>query len=389
MEVDHALTIDRPRAPEHLSVLHVAQPVVGGVARGVADLAADQAGRGWRVAVACPDGGELAAAVRAAGAEHAGWEAGREPGPRALGETRRLWAIVRDRRPELVHLHSSKAGLAGRLTLRGSLPTVFQPHGWSFDAVGGVNGWAAARWERFATRWADVLVCVSESDRLRGEQRGLSAPWRVVPNAVPLEAFPPASATERSAARARLGLGAGPLVVCVGRLAEAKGQDVLLEAWPAVAAAVPEARLVLVGDGPDGTVLERSAPSGVTFAGHSADVAGWLAAADVVAVPSRREGMSVTMLEAMASARSVVATDVPGAREALGDEAGAVVPVGDTRAIADALAERLRDPALAEAEGRAGRRRADEGHDLNVATEAIAQIYGEVLSARGASYVAA
>jgi glycosyltransferase involved in cell wall biosynthesis len=386
VEVDHALTIDRPQAPERLSVLHVAQPVIGGVARCVIDQVIDQVARGWDVAVACPDEGELATAVEAAGAARLTWTAWREPGVHTLGETRSLAAVLRARAPDLVHLHSSKAGLAGRLVLRGARPTVFQPNGWSFDAVDGLTARAAAAWERLATRWADVIVCVSERERANAEQRGVRANWEVVPNAVDVEAFVPGSEDDRATARARLGLEAGPLVVCVGRLQEAKGQDVLLAAWPAVAQAVPGARLVLVGDGPDREKLARQTPDGVTLAGHSTDVAGWLRSSDVVAIPSRREGMSFTMLEAMASARSVVSTDVPGAVEALGGEAGAVVPVGDVPALAAALVQRLADPSLAAAEGVAGRRRAVERHSLARTSAALAALYGAVLASRSGAY---
>ena len=83
----------------------------------------------------------------------------------------------------------------------------------------------------------------------------------------------------------------------------------------------------------------------VRLVGKRADVADWLAAADVVAFPSRWEGMSIGMLEAMASGRSVVASDVGGAQEALGGESGAVVPPEDAAALAQAIDDRLLDPA--------------------------------------------
>ena len=381
VEVDHSGTIDGAQPPDRLSVLHVAQPVVGGVARCVADLVADQAGRGWDVAVACPEEGELAEEIRAAGAAHLPWTAWREPGLHSLGETRTLARILSARRPELVHLHSSKAGLAGRLALRGSLPTLFQPNGWSFEAVDGLKGRAAARWERFATRWSDLIVCVSEVEQQRGEHRGLRASWRVVPNGVDLDDLAEASPGERAAARQELGLEDRPTVVCIGRLSRQKGQDVLIDAWPSVAARLPGAQLVLVGDGPEESALRERAVDGIRFAGWRSDVGSWLAAADVVTLPSRWEGMSIVMLEAMARGRSVVATDVAGAREALGD-AGAVVPVGDARSLGDALVKRLLDPKLAESEGHAARRRAVAAHSVETVTATVASLYGEVLSSR-------
>ena len=364
------------------SVLHVSQPTETGVGRYVADLAADQVARGWDVAVASPTYGQLADQISAAGARHIAWTAGRMPGPSSVLHAVSLARIVERERPDLVHLHSSSAGLSGRLAVRGRRPTIFQPHAWSFEAVRGPVRAAAAAWERRGARWATAIVCVSEAERLRGEEQGIRARWLVVPNGVDLDAFSAASAEGRSAARRRLELGDGPLVVCIGRLSRQKGQDVLLDAWPAVVARVPGAEVVLVGDGPDASELHRRAGQGVRFVGHREDVDDWLAAADVVALPSRWEGMSLGMLEAMARGRSIVATDVPGALEALADDAGAVVPPEDPVALADAIAVRLLHPERAAAEGRRARQRVEQAYALDTTTARIADAYDEVLGVR-------
>jgi glycosyltransferase involved in cell wall biosynthesis len=361
-----------------LTILHVTQPTDGGVGKYVEDAVVDQAGRGWRVIVAAPSHGSLAERVEAAGAKHVEWTASRAPGPGSLIDTFHVRRVVKREQPALVHLHSSKAGLAGRLAIRGRLATVFQPHAWSFEAVRGPIRAGALLWERRAARWGTAIVCVSEAERSLGERHGIKASWRVIPNGVDLEAWPEASDEERPAARGRLGLDERPTVVCVGRLSRQKGQDVLLEAWPAIVEGVPEAQLVLVGDGPDEQSLRSSAGPRVHLVGKRADVADWLAAADVVAFPSRWEGMSLGMLEAMATGRSVVASDVGGAREALGGEAGAVVPPGDAAALASGIVERLRDPARTAAEGRAARERAGS-HDLRTSTAALAALYEELL----------
>ncbi len=363
-----------------LSILHVSQPSDGGVAGYVAEVAADQARRGWQVKVACPEYGQLADVVAATGARHVRWTAKRAPGPGSLLDALRLRRILDEDRPDLVHLHSSKAGLAGRLAIRGRLPTIFQPHAWSFEAVRGPARLGALAWERRSARWATVILCVSEAERRRGEEHGIEARWRVIPNGVDVDALREASAGDRSAARRRLELGEGPTVVCVGRLCRQKGQDVLLDAWPAVLARVPDAQLFLIGDGPDDEALRRRAGVGVSFVGRRADVPDWLAAADVVAAPSRWEGMSVAMLEAMARGRSVVATEVPGAEEAIDADAGAVVPPEQPAALAGAIAERLLDPARTEAEGRTARRRAERLHDLRAAAAAVAELSEELLS---------
>lgn len=361
-----------------LTVLHVAQPVEAGVARCVADLVADQVSRGWEVTVACPSDGWLHDEIERLGARHVHWLAWRPPGPRVFGEVRRLRRILGSVAPDVVHLHSSKAGLAGRLALRGRLPTIFQPHAWSFEAASGSVHKGAVAWERLGARWSHLIVCVSHAERQRGVEHGISAEWRVVPNGVDLEALSEASPEERARARKRLELPTGPLAVCVGRLSHQKGQDFLLEAWPSVVDQDESAHLALVGGGPEEERLRSRAPEGVQFAGERDDVGDWLAAADVVVVPSRWEGMSLGLLEALARGRSVVATDVAGSAEAIGDDAGAVVPVGDTVALAEAIATRLQNPELAAAEGRAARARAEHSYDLTRTTAAIAELYTEL-----------
>lgn len=343
-------------------VLHVAQPVDAGVARCVADFAADQRAHGLDARVACPPNGPLPEWLRAAGVPCTAWPASRSPGPSVLPETARLARIVARWQPDLVHLHSSKAGLAGRLAVRGRRPTVFQPHAWSFAAVTGPVRAASLAWERLGARWADTIVCVSQAECDDGTAAGVRARLAVVPNGVDLGRWTPA---DKGAARERLGLAPGtPLVVCVGRLSRQKAQDVLLAAWRDV----PGADLALVGDGPDRAALEASAPPRVRFAGRRDDVAGWYAAADVVAVPSRWEGMALVALEALACGRPVVGTDVAGMREIGVD----VVPPDDPAALARALVHRLRSPVPPE-ECRAHAR------DLRETTAAIRGVYEDLL----------
>jgi glycosyltransferase involved in cell wall biosynthesis len=341
--------------------VHVTQPVTGGVAAVVLQLATAQRDRGWSVAVVCPPRGWLADRVRESGIDVHGWAATRGPGPSSAGEVVRLRRVLDRIAPDVVHLHSSKAGLAGRLAVRGERPTIFQPHLWSFQAAHGPLRRAATAWERFAARWAHQLVCVSDDELAAGRAAGITTPAEVVCNGVDTTRLRPAS---RVAARRGLGLAEhAPTAVCVGRLATQKGQDQLLSAWPAVLAEVPAARLVLVGDGPLGERWRAEHPvathGSVRWWGHSDAVAEHYAAADVVVLPSRAEGMALVPLEAMACARPVVGFDVGGVRQSVGG-AGAVVPPGDGPALARAIAARLADPALATREGRLGRRRVDD-----------------------------
>nr|WP_238420831.1 glycosyltransferase [Streptomyces taklimakanensis] len=372
--------------------MHLAQPVEGGVARVVTDLVRAQTAAGVRAVVACPSGGTLGRAAAAAGAEVVDWSARREPGAGLCGETVRAARLVRRVAPDLVHTHSAKAGLAGRLALRGGVPTVHQPHAWSFDAVDGTAARLARSWERLGARWADRVLCVAEDERRRGVRAGVRARWAVVRNGVDTDRFRPADEAARARARAALPALDGvpphaPLVVCVGRLCRQKGQDVLLRAWPSVAARVPEAWLVLVGDGPRRRELGAAARGRVLFAGAVEDTAPWYAAADAVVLPSRWEGMALVPLEAMACGRPVVVTEVTGAAESLppGRAADFAVPPEDPAALAHALTALLVDPRLRHELGRRSRDHVVAAHDVRRTAERVAELYGEVLAERAAA----
>lgn len=367
-------------ADPRLSVLHIAQPVDGGVARVVTDLVKSQLSTGMQVNVACPDGGCLPDDVRALGSGRHRWQASRSPGPGLPDEVRRLARIVDRIRPDVVHAHSAKAGLAARLAVRGRVPTVFQPHAWSFEAVGGVTAQLALQWERFGARWAAHVVCVSEAERLTGQRLGIAAPqWSVIPNGVDVERFRPVDA---QAVRAALGLtGQAPVAVCVGRLCRQKGQDVLLRAWAAVTERMPLARLVLVGDGPDAAGLREQAPASVRFVGAVDDATPWYQAADLVVLPSRWEGMALVPLEAMACGRPVVVTDVDGARESLPPALvpHGLVPPQDPEALARSLVGLLGDRSLRAGLGREAHRHVLNTHDVRHTADAVAAVYRELL----------
>ena len=255
-----------------------------------------------------------------------------------MGALRELIAAAA---PDVVHLHSSTAGLAGRLAVRGRIPTIFQPHAWSWQAVGSRPAAVLRAGERFALRWTSALVCVGREEAEAGRRSGLGDRIRVIRSGVDLERFRPVGADERAATRARLGLPASaPVVVCVGRCTRQKGQDVLVAAWARVRAACPDAVLVLVGDiQGDGVRIGAAADAGIRQWGAVEDVRPWYVAADVVAAPSRWEGLALaSAIEAMACGRPVVASDVPGLREVLRAGSlrfgvGALVPPAGSRGV--------------------------------------------------------
>lgn len=142
----------------------------------------------------------------------------------------------------------------------------------------------------------------------------------------------------------------GPLVLAIGRLAPVKGFDLLLQAW----SSVPEAHLLILGDGPERVALERQSQaaglqSRVTFLGHTTAVSAWLAVADAMVISSRREGFPYVLIEALQAACPVLATKVSGVSAILPDDM--MAPVGDVEALAGLLNTKLRSiDALREAQ---------------------------------------
>jgi glycosyltransferase involved in cell wall biosynthesis len=172
-----------------------------------------------------------------------------------------------------------------------------------------------------------------------------------------------------------------PIVLTVARLAPQKGLEFLLRA----AAMLPEATFVIAGDGPARSILAAQAESAgladrVRFLGSRRDVPDLLAACDVFVLPSLIEGLPLSVLEAMAAARPVVATRVPGTDETVVDgETGMLVPPRDPEALAHAIRSVLSDPERASRFGSAGRARVLGDFSTRRMVSAVEQQYEELL----------
>jgi glycosyltransferase involved in cell wall biosynthesis len=232
---------------------------------------------------------------------------------------------------------------------------------------------------------------VAVSGPIRDELAGAGIPEERIhriPNGVDTRRFAPATATERRRLRRALGLpSSSAIALYTGRLAREKGVDLLLDAWARSASRGPRATLVVVGDGPERAALEGHArqlgiAGDVRFAGAAEDVASWLRAADAFALPSREEGLSVSLLEAMACGLPIVATDVGGTAEAAG--AGALVtPAGDVAALGRALRAVLGNRRRARTMGAAARRRALDRYGILEIARRHLELYREVVDAGG------
>jgi glycosyltransferase involved in cell wall biosynthesis len=314
---------------------------------------------------------------------------GREVGPRDVVALVQLLAVMRRERPAIVHTHTSKAGFLGRLAARlARVPAlIHQPHGHIFYGYYGPRRTAFyVTLERLAAGWTDRIVTLTARGTEEHLARGIGrrAQYRTVPSGVPTAELR-AQSPGRAAARAALGLPATAFVVgALGRFVAVKGFDLLVDALPALAAAVPSSRVLLVGDGPERIALEtqasaRGVGARVHVVGATADIARCLAACDVLAAPSRNEGMGRALVEAMALGVPVVASDVGGIPAVVTDgECGRLVPSGDVGALAETLVElgldaALRDKLAAGAMGRA------EAFSSVVAAAAMRAIYDELV----------
>ncbi|MTV24477.1 glycosyltransferase family 4 protein [Nitriliruptoraceae bacterium ZYF776] len=341
----------RPAGADVVKVLHViGDSEFGGGSRVILAVAAGARDAGHEVEVLTTDA-RFQEALEARGIRvvDRDWVR-RQPHPvRDARGVAALTRYLRQGRHDLVHTHTTRGGVLGRLAghRAGTPIVVHTAHGFAVAE-------RDARWkqravfavERVAARWCDHVVAVSHHHARWAADEGVRprGSLRVIPNGVPAPA--PAGPLPLPGRR-------GPIVVHVGRIAPGKGVDVLLDAFTDLRRGDgqgADAHLVVAGDGPAMPALTEQARllglgDDVTWLGHRDDVPAVLAAADVVVLPSLREGLSLALLEAMAAARAIVATDLGGTAEALvGGRAGVLVPPGDAGAVTAALRELLADP---------------------------------------------
>jgi glycosyltransferase involved in cell wall biosynthesis len=229
------------------------------------------------------------------------------------------------------------------------------------------------RLQRFLNRFTAAWVANSEAVRRYTLEAEGVPPERmaVIPNALDLGRFHPLSAgVDRREARRRLGLPDGLLLICVANLRPVKGVDLALEAFASIAGSIPEAHLLLVGEGEEHAPLRARAESlgldrRVHFLGSREDVPELLRVADVGVLASRGEGSSNAVLEYAACGLPVVATAVGGTPEWMeASQGGRLVPGGDVNALSAAMAELAGDPALRSGLGAAGRAYVERHHGV-------------------------
>jgi glycosyltransferase involved in cell wall biosynthesis len=373
-----------------LRVVHVMEATIGGTRRHLRDVSALQAADGFDVTVVASVEREPAFRADLAELSARGVRVRELPMVRAISpwrdarHVRALAALLRELAPDIVHTHSSKAGVLGRVaslwTGRGK--RVHTPHTFAFLFEGMFSPRKRAFFrevERRLARRTHAIVAVSASEAATIRASGIVPPalLHCVPNGID----PAPWLAAEPLGRASLGVPAGaPLALVAGLLNVAKGQDIALALL-----AEPQCRslvLLVAGNGAERAALERQAAElgvaeRVRFLGWRDDVPRLVRTCDFVLLPSRWEGLPYTVLEAFAGGVPVVATPVDGARELVIDgHTGKLASAIDARALAEATAEMLAlSPAERAALGVAGRELVSARHTLRHMVSGLADVY--------------
>jgi glycosyltransferase involved in cell wall biosynthesis len=374
-------------------VCHVIEATIGGTRRHIVDLSRAQARRGHEVtlissALRDPGYREDLALLAAEGVRCVDLPMTRSIRPhRDLAHLARLVGLLRELRPVLLHTHSSKAGVLGRLAARevGLDATVHTPHTFAFlfaDMFGPLRRGLYRGLEQQLAGSTARVVAVSTSEARTIRASGVVPPerLRVVPNGID----PAPWRAARPYARAELGVAEGaPLVLVAGLLNVAKGQDLALRALARPELAGVE--LLLAGHGEmldelRALALELGVERRARFLGWRDDLPRLMAGADALLLPSRWEGLPYVVLQAFAAGVPVAAARVDGALELVEEgRTGALADVGDVPGLAAALARVLALGPAGRAElGRAGAERVEAGYTVERMAQGMDAVYREV-----------
>lgn len=338
------------------------------------------AAKGWEVVSVCSDGPAIPR-LRQAGYVIQTVDIPRSLNPlRLIGPSLRLYRLFRQERFDLLHAHTPVAALIGRITARlaGVTLIVYTAHGFYFHEE--MPRWKRrlfVEMERLGAWFTDLLFTQSSEDAQTAVHERLLPRERVlaIGNGVDPARFDPSSRRPRNEVRSELGLPMeAPVIGMVGRLVGEKGVREFLVAAEMLVTEFPMAHFLLIGerlesdhaDPVDDALAHAKSRLGarLILPGMRKDIPDLMGAMDVFCLPSYREGMPRTIIEAMMSGLPVVATDIRGSREeVVTNDTGLLVPARNTAALVQAFTQLLQVPDVAQAMGEAGRRRALQLYD--------------------------
>ena len=314
-----------------------------------------------------------------------------------LATLRRLWHLIRTLRPSVTNVGTPKAGLLGGFAAwLNRVPCRFYTlHGLRFETTRGLKRRFLVLAERLACCFAHRVVCVSRSVREKAIASRLARPDRLIVlgsgscNGVDASRFEPnPKLIQRATALRRQWqiLDKATVILFVGRLTRDKGIPELLEAFVRLDQQFPDLRLLVAGcfeaedPLPAETRKQLAAHPHVIFAGAVRDTSCFYAAADIVVLPSHREGLPTVVLEAQAAGKPVVAASATGTVDVISDgNTGLLFPIGDVTALTKALARVITDEGLARKLERAGQEQVKRDFPQERVWDALFRAYLEVL----------
>jgi glycosyltransferase involved in cell wall biosynthesis len=308
-----------------------------------------------------------------------------------------LTRFLKRKRYHIVHTHNSKAGFIGRLAAKwAGVPIIVHTvHGFAFhDREPAWRQILFRNLERLASRWCDKMVFISQPlidwalrDRIARREKILK-----IYSGIELDQFKPVPEEEKKALKKAWGIREeAPVVGMVSKLWEGKGHATLLQAFEGLKQEIPEAVLVIVGEGYlreklADLVVRLGLKGSVLFTGFQMDVRRIIATFDVAVLPSFFEGMGRVLLEAMAMGKPVVASSVGGIPDLVQNgKNGLLVTPGSVSELKSGLLTLIRDKNLAEEMGKEGRKRISEEFSASRMAQSIEKLYRELLQRKGIS----
>jgi glycosyltransferase involved in cell wall biosynthesis len=317
----------------------------------------------------------------------------------------RIYRFIRKERFDIVHTYTPIAGVIGRIAARvaGVPVVVFTSLGFYFHE--NMPCWkrrALILFERLAAKFSDFIFTVSTEDEKTAVEEKITSRNRIMSlNGIGVDTrrFDSREISEETKARCKEQLRickGGQIIGFIGRSVREKGLRELIEALVVIKRVHPDAKLVIIGYWGGTTerdtrtkmevlslIEKHSLDKDVLFTGFVEEMREWLEIVDVFVLPSHREGMPQSILEAMAMGKPVVATDIRGCREEVVDgETGYLVPVQDPQRLAEAIIRVLSDRMLAKRMGEAGRRRVVEFFDQRKTLEKQLGVYRKLVQQR-------
>ncbi len=310
-----------------------------------------------------------------------------------LHDLRALFQIahrMRERNYTIVHTHSSKAGILGRLAARlAGVPIIIHTvHGWSFhNHMSPLARQTYIVLERWCASFTDALIVVAHPDIQKGVQAGIGHPdqYHLIRSAIPLEDFNP-SQYNRNIIRQELSLPPDvPVLGNVGRFSEQKNPLEWVRIAGRVGRQLPECRFLLVGDGPMRSLVEAELDKErlaerTIITGLRRDVPRLLSAMDVFLLTSLWEGLPRVIPQSLAMGIPVIAGRADGITDVISDgQNGYLCNPGDQDGLASRCLELLKDPALRLTMGERGRELVVREFDIENMVVQITELYNELL----------